>query len=165
MSEEQPGLRIGHREREEALRLLKVQADEGRLAPSELTERKAAVEAAKTRTELGTAFLDLPVDPPTGEGAQFTPYPPTTAHGQAMGTTPAAQHPAESAESAESDRLPTSPQVKRVGAIVMATMWPAVIVINILFGWHLWWLFLVAGFGSGWIAWAFGIGDRPNQKD
>ncbi len=161
MSNEQPGLRIGHREREQARRLLELQADEGRLAPAELTERFATVEAAQTRDELGTAFVDLPVDPPTADIGEFSPYPPAAAEGQLPVPTPSAASP----EPTEPGRLPTSPRTKRIGAIVMAAMWPAVVGINFLFGWHLWWLFVVAAFSAGWVAWAFGIGDKPNKDD
>lgn len=170
MSSEDPGLRIGHTERDEAVRLLKQQAEEGRLGSAELADRTDQVRRARTREDMMPAFADLPVDVPAAEQDAFPLYPGTDPVTGAA-TPTAGQEvavPPEATQSAvpggEPDRIETSATTKRIGAAVIALMWPAVIVLNFVFGWHLWWLFLIPVFASGWIAYAFGLGDRPDQQ-
>lgn len=171
MTTENPGdgLRIGNTERDEAVRLLRQQADAGRLDTDELADRAARARQARTREELQPIFADLPVDIPTAESVGFAPYPPTSPYGDDVSrgqlaplaaATPAT--PAASAVPADADRQQTSPTVQRIGGVVIALLWPAAIVLNIAFGWHLWWLFLIPVFATGWIGYAFGLWSRPD---
>lgn len=82
MSESGQGdIRIGSAEREAALRHLSFHTNAGRLRPDELAERSAAVEAARTRSELDAVFVDLPeadaapYGPPPSDAAPAA-YPP-----------------------------------------------------------------------------------------
>lgn len=168
MSNGDHGLRIGHTEREEALRLLEQQAADGRLGSDEVSDRTSQVRRARTREDLASVFADLPVDPPAMEQNTFPLYPgtdpvtgaatPTGGQEVAVPSATPAPDPAQQGH----DRLETSPTTKRIGTAVIALLWPAVIVLNFAFGWHLWWLFLIPVFASGWIAYAFGLGDRPD---
>ena len=176
MSTEDRGLRIGHTERDEAVRLLKQQAADGRLGSDELAERTGQVRQARTREEMMPAFADLPIDVPSPEQDVFPLYPgtdpatgaATPTAGQEVAVPADSGPPAPSAQPAAqpaSDRIETSPTTKRIGSALIALMWPIVIVLNIAFGWHLWWLFLIPVFASGWIAYAFGLGDRPDGSN
>lgn len=164
------GLRIGNAERDEAVRLLQRQADDGRLDSNELAQRTSQVRAAKTRQELAPAFQDLPVDVPTMSEGAFPLYPgtdpvtgaATTNESQALAVP--TESTVENTCTADEDRLETSQPMKRIGSIVIALLWPAAFVLNMVFGWQLWWLFLVPLFASGWIAYAFGLGGRPDGK-
>lgn len=172
MSSDNPGLRIGNQERDEAARLLEEQASQGRLEPDELSDRLSAVRAARTRDDLGTAFVDLPVDPPSGEAADFPLYPGTDAAtgaastpvGQGMAVPSSGTTPAPPPPPGQGARSEVSPTTKRIGTVVMALLWPLAIVINFVAGWHLWWLFLIPIFGAGWIAYAFGLGQHPGEE-
>ncbi|MFW6599800.1 DUF1707 SHOCT-like domain-containing protein [Propionibacteriaceae bacterium Y2011] len=174
----EPSLRIGNAERDEAVQLLQQQEAEGRLDRSELAERTQQVRAARTRDDLFPAFAGLPVDvPAAAEPAEFPLYPGTdpatgasTPVGEGRQLAPVeddrqlALPDLGAALSSKEERLETSPAVKRTGAAVMALLWPAVFVINMIFGWHLWWLFFIPVFASGWIAYVFGLGDRPGGR-
>lgn len=166
---EEHGLRIGHTERDEAVRLLEEQAADGRLGSDELADRRSQVRRARTREDLAPVFADLPVDAPAVEQDTFPLYPGTDPVTGAA-TPPGGQEVAVPSGTSsplpehEPDRLETSPTTKRIGTAVIALMWPAVIVLNFAFGWHLWWLFLIPVFASGWIAYAFGLGDRPDGQ-
>ncbi|WP_308259476.1 DUF1707 domain-containing protein [Pseudonocardia sp. H11422] len=75
MSTEDPRpLRIGHDEREAAVRALGDHFARGRLDPSEFEERVAQAYAARTRTELDALFGDLP-SPPTPAAPPYHPAP------------------------------------------------------------------------------------------
>ena len=54
------GIRIGHAEREAAVRELGEQFSEGRLDPQEYEERMSAAYAARTTDDLAPLFADLP---------------------------------------------------------------------------------------------------------
>jgi hypothetical protein len=54
------GIRIGHDEREAAVRELGEHFSEGRLAPQEYEERMSAAYAARTTDDLAPLFADLP---------------------------------------------------------------------------------------------------------
>jgi uncharacterized protein DUF1707 len=62
---ENPDVRIGDAEREQALRALGEHMGAGRLTVDEYGERSAQVAAAKTRGELTRLFADLPEPHPT----------------------------------------------------------------------------------------------------
>jgi hypothetical protein len=57
---ERPGIRIGHDEREAAVRELGEHFSEGRLDPQEYEERMSAAYAARTTDDLAPLFADLP---------------------------------------------------------------------------------------------------------
>ena len=57
---ERPGIRIGHDEREAAVRELGEHFSEGRLDPQEYEERMSAAYAARTTDDLAPLFVDLP---------------------------------------------------------------------------------------------------------
>ena len=172
MSSEEPGLWIGHTERDEAVRLLKQQAADGRLGSDELAARTSQVRQARTREEMMPAFADLPVDVPAAEQETFPLYPGTDpVTGAATATSgqevavPADTGQAAVPPASSGDRIETSPTTKRIGGALIALIWPIVIVVNMAFGWHLWWLFLIPVFASGWIAYAFGLADRPDGSN
>src|SRR5690606_24698896 len=114
---------------------------------------------------------DLPVDVPTVDRAEFTPYPGTDPlagladhSGQQLAVPTGADAGADARAAVpahDQGRIPTSPAVRRVGAVVLAALWPAALLINIVFGWNMWWAFLIPLFASGWIGYAFGLGKRP----
>lgn len=171
-------IRIGNAERDEAVRLLRQQADAGRLDTSELSDRAARARTARTREELQPLFADLPVDLPAVETAAFAPYPGADPYGSndpyrdqgpygVVGGDHAQVVSADAEDKAAAvpadDRPQTSPAVQRVGRVVIALLWPAALILNFAFGWHLWWLFLIPVFATGWIAYAFGLGGRPGE--
>lgn|GEM_PF-1285780 len=161
----QDGLRIGTTEREEAVRLLRQQADAGRLDTEELAARADRARAARTRADLQPIFADLPVDLPAVEAATFAPYPGSSPYGPTVDEhaqlQPLAQ-PSGAPVPVSDDRQETSPTTKRIGGMVIALLWPAAILLNIVFGWNLWWLFLIPIFATGWIGYAFGLWSRPD---
>lgn len=161
----QEGLRIGNAERDEAIRLLRQQADAGRLDTDELSARADRARAARTRADLQPIFADLPVDVPTAEATTFTPYPGNGPYGPTVDEHAQLEPVAESSAAPvppADDRHETSATTKKIGGMVIALLWPAAIVLNIAFGWNLWWLFLIPIFATGWIGYAFGLWSRPD---
>lgn len=74
--DEMPAIRIGDRDREQVVDLLKRAWADGRLTMDEFNERTAAAWSARTRDDLDILVSDLPPGaPPTGASIQRTRYP------------------------------------------------------------------------------------------
>src|ERR1700744_5611056 len=61
MTENQPEVRASNQDRDDAVKILRAAAGEGRLTADELNERTEAAQSARTRGELGALMRDLPV--------------------------------------------------------------------------------------------------------
>ncbi|MEI8407761.1 MULTISPECIES: DUF1707 SHOCT-like domain-containing protein [unclassified Kribbella] len=93
MNDEKPGgpIRIGDKEREDAVRRLGEHYEAGRLSAEEHTERVGQALEAKTEADLKALFSDLPGEyssAPSGAGPQFGPGRPPWAVRGALGKVP-----------------------------------------------------------------------------
>ena len=70
-------LRVGHREREATVVILRSAATEGRLTPQELAERTTSTLAARTFADLDALVADLPVVRPSTELRRASAHDPT----------------------------------------------------------------------------------------
>lgn len=173
MSPDQPGLRIGDAERDRAVQLLQQQRTDGRIDDDELVARTGQIRAARTREEMVPAFADLPADPPAAEQNAFPLYPgtdpvtgaATSSESQQLAVPEAGEPDRRTTGSDPYPRRNTSPRVKMAGRVAIGLMWPLAVVLNIIFGWHLWWLFPVVGMSTGWVAWAFGLWGSKGEDD
>jgi len=167
-------LRIGNAERENAERLLRGQASEGRLDADELADRLATVRGARTRADLQPAFADLPVDVPPAETTEaFAPYPGADPYGTADPYRSSSPYGAATPTGAEA--VPTVSgevtsrrrsdsvwdRLGRLGIGVVPLIWIAVVALNWIGHWRLWPLWIIAAAVTWWIpTWR-----RQQQRD
>lgn len=139
-SEPSPSPRIGDAERDEAVDLLQEHLAAGRLDNSEFNDRLDTALGAKTQGELVPLFLDLPGRRPGEPVPAPVPVPAVPSIG-----------------AAELDRR------KRIGGIVIGSLWPLGILLGILTG--QWWFFVLPIFLTGILGQIFGVwgGDDRNR--
>lgn len=133
-----PAPRIGDVERDQALAWLREHLEAGRLDAGEFEERMASALQARTMADLTPLFVDLPA-PGYGDGQQQWPLVPGTA-------TPAAASDVVPASTTGTEVAEVRSPAAKALSVVSAAAWPAIIIVNFAFGWHLWWLFLIPVF-------------------
>lgn len=144
--EPKPSPRIGDAERDDAVGLLQEHMAAGRLDGTEFDDRMNHALTAKTMGDLTPLFVDLPGRRPDQQVAVPEPE-------KAPATT-------------ESAAAPTANKVvQRVGMTLMSLLWPIAIIVNIATGWEAWWMWIVAVFGSGFIARLTGIWSDDKDDD
>lgn len=136
--EPSPSPRIGDAERDEAVALLQEHLAAGRLDNTEFNDRLDTALEAKTQGELVPLFADLPGRRP-GDPA------------------PA---PVPAVRSVGTDELERR---KRIGSIVIGSLWPLGIVLGIIT--QQWWFFVIPIFLTGILGQIFGVwgGDDRNR--
>lgn len=162
-----PSPRIGDAERDDAISLLQEHMASGRLDDTEFDQRMSTALTAKTVDDLDPLFADLPGRRP-GQGLARTSsdpsatawptYPATAARGPDPGTgasLPAVPPPAQAE---------TASPAQRVGASLLALLWPIVIIFNFATGFDYWWTWLIPVFASGAIGQVLGVWNNDGRN-
>lgn len=135
MSEAVPQ-RIGDREREQAVALLREHHVQGRLTDAELEERTTTALAARTQDDLNPLFADLPGYNPDPVGISWNQ--PDFA-GQQLAQVD--DGPAKDAAAPVPSANPGRPDLRYVLRIAIGLAWPAAIMLMIITG-SWWWLMI-----------------------
>ena len=129
--------RIGDAERDRAVGYLQEHMAQGRLDSVEFDERLTRALSARTEADLQPLFEDLPEPRPATRSASPAVYIPP----------PWAGSPSSAVAHRPSEATPASPiadpQMPRSAMIVLATVWPAAILLAVL-GYGGWWVWVAA---------------------
>jgi hypothetical protein len=136
MSEGDPPIRIGTKERTAAMQALDEHLSEGRLGPEEYGERSAIASAATTADELRKLFTDLPAPHPTLPGD--APVLPVAAGSSAQVATPQRGFLEQ-----WGPRLAALTPILAVGLFLLTRQWVFFLLIPVVF------ILLRGGHGSG----------------
>lgn len=152
-----PPQRIGDAERDHAVRELQTHHAAGRLDMAEFDQRMQTALTAKTRADLAPLFVDLPgTDFGSSQSRANLAVP------GAAGSTPAVGDSASSAMPVAAKKADTTSKWLQLAS---GLMWPAAIIINFAYGWHLWWLFLIPVFVMPVVFNVFGRDDDGRKVD